>query len=130
MVKKSQTSIEFVIMLGFVLLFFSVFLLIVQGNTRSNLEQKNNLIARGIVEDVQDEVNLALDASDGYYREFEVPDKIGSVDFDINIIDEMVYLNTTDGSIAMALPIVNVTGNVQNGTNVIQKVDGEILLNQ
>ncbi len=128
--KKLQTSIEFVIMLGFVLLFFSVFLIIVQGNTRSNLEQKNNLIARGIAEEVQDEVNLALEASEGYSREFELPNKIGAIDYDVNIIDEMVYLNTSDNSIALALPIVNVTGNVQNGTNTIKKENGEILINE
>jgi hypothetical protein len=127
---KLQTSIEFVVMLGFVLLFFSVFLLIVQGNTESNLRQKNNLIAREIAGQVQDEINLALDAGEGYYREFRLPDKIGAVEYDINLVDEMVYLNTSDGRIALALPIVNVTGNVQNGTNTVRRNNGTIFMNQ
>ena len=128
--KKLQTSIEFVIMLGFVLLFFSVFLLVVRGNTESNLKARQNLLARGIAESVQDEINLALDAGEGYYRVFEIPEKIGNLEYEVNIIQKMVYLNTSDGSIALALPVVNVTGNLEIPVNYIRNNEGIIFLNQ
>jgi len=128
--KKIQASIEFVIMLGFVLLFFSVFLLIIQGNMNSKLIEKKNLMVKEVAFEVQDEINLALEARDGYRREFEIPDKISNQDYDITITEEMIYLNTTDGKNALALPIPNVTGNVQKGTNKVRKDNGQIFINQ
>ena len=128
--KKLQASIEFVIMLGFVLLFFSVFLLIIQGNMESKLSEKKSLIIKELALEVQDEINLALEARDGYKREFEIPDKIVNLDYDITLTEEMVYLNTTDGKNALALPIPKVTGNIQKGLNTVRKDNGEILINQ
>lgn len=128
--KKLQTSIEFVVMLGFILLFFSVFLLIIQNNMQSKLSEKRNLMFKEVALEVQDEINLALEARDGYKREFEIPDKIANQDYDITLIEEMVYINTTDGKNALALPIPGVTGNVQKGLNTVRKDNGEIFINQ
>jgi hypothetical protein len=130
MLRKSQSAIEFVIMIGFVLMFFSVFLLIIQENTANKLEEKNRLIVNELAAEIQDEVNLALEASDGYLREFSIPEKVANRDYDVSLAEGFVYLNTTDGKYALALPIPEVNGTIQNGTNMIRKENGAILLNQ
>jgi len=128
--KRLQTSLEFVIMLGFVLFFFSVFLFIIESNMQSKYEQRTGLQLKEIASDAQSEINLALEASDGYSREFEIPDRVGNSDYDIRIVDEMVYVNTTDSLHALSLPVPNVTGNLRKGNNTIRKEEGEIVLNQ
>jgi len=128
--KKLQTSLEFVIMLGFVLMFFSVFLLVIQSNMVDKFEQRTELQLKAIASDAQSEINLALEASDGYSRDFEIPEKVGNTDYDIQIVDEMVYVNTTDSLHALSLPVPNVTGDLQKGKNTIRKENGEIILNQ
>ncbi len=128
--KELQTSLEFVIMVGFVLLFFSVFLFIIQSNMSDKIQQRTGLELKVIASDAQSEINLALEASDGYSREFEIPEKVGNMDYDINVVEEMVYVNTTDSRNALALPVPNVTGNLQKGKNTIRKEEGEIILNQ
>src|SRR4030042_444948 len=115
--KGLQTSLEFVIMLGFVLFFFFIFLFVVQSNMYDKAEQRTGLQLKAIASDAQSEINLALEAGDGYSREFEIPEKVGNRDYDIQIIDEMVYAHTTDSRHALALPVPNVTGNLQKGKN-------------
>jgi hypothetical protein len=128
--QKLQSSIEFVIIVGFVMVFFSVFLLIIQENVSTKLEQKQSRMVNELVTEVQDEINLALEASDGYSREFFVPEKIANREYGLAVVGGMVYLKTTDGKYAVALPIPQVNGTFQNGTNIIRKENGEIILNQ
>ncbi len=128
--KRLQTSLEFIIMIGFVLMFFSVFLLIIQENISRKLEQKQNREVNELASEIQYEINLALETSDGYYREFSIPEKVANRDYNIRVAEGLVYLNTTDGKYAVALPIPEVNGTLQNGTNTIRKQNGEILLNR
>ena len=93
------------------------------------LKQKQNLMLKETALAVQDEINLALDSSDGYYREFNVPEKIGNQDYDISLVDDMVYLKTKDEKLAMSMPIAKVTGQVVKGANIIKKENGEIKIN-
>ena len=127
-IKKSQTAIEFVILISFILFFFTVFFLAIQGNMSDKIREKQNLMVKDIALAVQDEINLALQSSDGYRREFKIPEKIGNQDYEINITEEMVYVRIDD-EYAMALPVTNITGDVRKGDNTIKKENGEIKLN-
>ena len=133
MIKKSkyaQTAIEFMILIGFVLFFFTVFFLAIGGNMSGKLREKKNLDIKDIALTVQDEINLALQSSDGYSRNFTLPEKIGNEDYDIDIVEDMVYVRTVDNKYAIALPVMNVTGNIRKNVNTIKKENGRILLNQ
>lgn len=128
MAKKSQTAIEFVILIGFLLFFFTVFFLTIRENMSEKIKERQNLLVRDIAIIVQDEINLALEASDGYYREFKIPQNINGKDYDIDIVESMVYVNLQDKH-AISLPVANVTGNIAKGSNIIKKENGEIKLN-
>jgi hypothetical protein len=128
--RKSQSSLEFVIMVGFLLVFFSVFLLIIQENMSAKIDQKQNRMVNELAIEVQDEINLALEASDGYSRDFSVPGKIANKDYNITLLEGSVYLYTTDGKHAVSLPIPQVKGDIKKGSNNIRKESGEILVNQ
>jgi hypothetical protein len=78
---------------------------------------------------VRNELTLASTAGDGYSRTFSVPDVLISQPYTISFNASTVYVRTTDGKHAVALPIVNVTGQVKKGANTIRNVNGTIILN-
>jgi len=127
--KKAQSAIEFVILIAFILFFFIIFLSIIYENTYEKNKDRKNLLIREIALGVQGEINLALESSDGYSRNFAVPEKADNEEYTINITEGMVYVKTYDGKHAIALPVANVTGNIQKGSNTIKKENNEIKLN-
>lgn len=127
--KKSQSAIEFLILVGFVLFFFTVFFLTIQENMSDKIKQRTNLAMKDIALAVQNEITLASKASEGYSREFKIPEKINSRDYKINITENLVSIKTLDNKYAMALPVATATGQITKGINIIKKENGEIKIN-
>lgn len=75
-----------------------------------------------------DEVLLAAVVSDGYSRNFTLPEKIGVVDYSVIILNESVIIVTSD-SFESSKVIFTTTGQPVKGVNTIRKHDGEISLN-
>jgi len=95
--KKAQTALEFFMIMGAILFFFLSFV----GLTYASIEQRNferkDIALGSMAKYVQDEINLAEQGGDGYYRNFTFPDTILSHKYKIEIIDgEYVYAYTTD----------------------------------
>jgi len=128
-IKKSQSAIEFMILIGFVFFAFVSIFVAIQVSTADKIKEGQDLRIKEIVIDVQDEINLAFQASNGYYREFKIPENINGREYEINIIEDLVYLRTDDGKSAIALAVQNVTGDVIKGENNIKKEDGIVKLN-
>jgi len=127
--KNAQSAIEFVVLVGFVLFFFFITYSIVQENTADKQKERQSLIVKDAALAVQDEINLALQSSEGYYRSFKIPENVGNQEYNITIVEEMVYIRTQDGKNAMAFPVQNVTGQLVKGDNTIKKENGKIKLN-
>jgi hypothetical protein len=127
--KKSQTAIEFVILVGFILFFFSIFFLFINERVSKKINEEQDMKVKDIAITVKDEINLALESTNGYNREFILPEKIGKKDYKINVTDGMVYVRTLDKTSAIALPIINITGEVRVGSNNITKKNNKIYLN-
>lgn len=127
--KKGQSAIEFFMLIGALMFFFLVFFIAINfkiGETRNeNINIAMNEIAKG----VQDEIALATEFSDEYFRYFDVPLKVEGINYDINITDGFVHVRTYNGLHALALPVQNVTGNVVKGQNFIRKTGGRVFLN-
>jgi len=130
MKSKSQSSIEFIILIGAILFFFSALLLVFNENigekSKANREKEFHEIA--LV--VQNELNLAAETSDGYQRTFYLPERILNVDYTINLTENSIYIRTIDGKYAASFPAPNVTGQIIKGPNIIIKSKGVIYLNQ
>jgi len=127
--KRSQTAIEFLVVVGFMFFIFTIFLASVQISTSDKIKEEQTLKIKGVVTDVQSEINLAFESREGYYREFTIPKNINGLNYNIQIIENLVYLNTTDGKNAIALPVQEVTGDINIPNNFIKKENGIIKLN-
>ena len=129
MKNSAQTAIEFIVTVGLALSVFTIFFLAIQENNSDKMQDNKNLLVKLTAQTVQEEINLASGSSDGYSRNFELPEKISNWDYDVVITGNLVYVRTWDGKSAIALPIINVSGNVLKGENTIQKQNGQVYLN-
>jgi hypothetical protein len=128
--KKAQSAIEFLIIVGAMLFFFVSVLGVFQQNLEIKSKEKRNLEIQETALTIQNEIAVASKSIDGYERELRVPTTIANLEYDISINGNLIYLNTTNGRHAMALPIQNVTGQIQKGTNIIRKEDGLVYITQ
>lgn len=127
--KNAQTSFEFIVLVSFIIFFFTIFFLAIQGNTSDRINLRKNQIVKELAISVQNEINLAFDATEGYSREFDNPTEILNQDYEIGIQDNLLYVRTEDSRYAIALPVPQTTGQPQTGTNTIRKQGGIIYLN-
>lgn len=128
--KKAQVAIEFIIIMGAIFFFMAIFFLAVQENLSEENQEKERLLVKEVALIVQDEINLALESINGYKRTFKIPERIRHLKYDINIIAGVVFIRTEGGEHALALPVANVTGDLNITDNIIEKINGAIYLNQ
>ena len=126
---RAQSSIEFFILIVAAVFFFLSFSLLIQNNIANKNVESINVKVKDTALAVQDEINLAIGASDGYKRDFLVPDKILNKDYSISIVAGLVYVKTDDDKFAISLPVGEVIGNIIKGSNFILKDKGQIYLN-
>jgi uncharacterized protein (UPF0333 family) len=127
--EKGQGALEFLILIGIVIFFLTIFFVAINQNMGDNQKEKRNLAIEDIAISVQDEINLASKSSDGYSREFKVPYNIEGKDYNITIVDDLVYVKTLDDKEALSLPIMEISGQIIKGNNLIKKENGSVYLN-
>jgi hypothetical protein len=128
--KKAQAGVEFILIISTLFFFISLFFLTIQENLGEETKKRENLLLREIALIVQDEINLALESRDGYERNFEIPKKAGNLYYKINVSEGVIYIRTEGGKHALALPVANVSGEINITSNNIKKIDGKIYLNE
>ncbi|MDP2925048.1 MAG: hypothetical protein Q8N99_01620 [Nanoarchaeota archaeon] len=127
---RSQSSIEFIILIGFVMFGFLLFFLFINEMGGLKNKEHRNLELKNLAMSIKDEISLASKSSDGYFRQFYIPNNLQGKEISVNITGEMVYINTIDQKEGIAYPVQAVNGQPILGNNTIRKQGGEIYLNQ
>jgi len=127
--KKAQVAVEFVVIIGALFFLVSIFFLAIQESMSDKIEKRENILVKEIALIVQDEINLAMESGDGYTRNFDIPKKAGNLEYEIGIYSGVVYIKTKDNKYALALPVSDVTGDINVTSNTIEKINGAIYLN-
>ena len=76
---------------------------------------------------IKDEINLASASSDGYFREFKIPDNILGKDYEVTINNNYVYASTNKGG--FSYKVLEAEGQIKKGSNNITKQNGKVYLN-
>ncbi len=125
--KGGQGATEFAIIFGFVLFFFVVFFAAIQENqNRKNIE-KDRIYLQNVAINVQKEISIASGSSDGYIREFTIPQTILGSDYFIN--NSQGYLQVELNNYWLVYDVQEVNGSVKKGTNIIKKENGTVFIN-
>jgi len=125
---KGQATIELLIYFAAGLTLMVMISAAIVVNTTNRVDQREQELTRSVVDDVFNEVLLASIVSDGYERDFELPDKIGSKEYNMVILNESVILVSTDIYESSKI-IFTTTGQPIQGMNTIRKENGEISIN-
>ena len=126
---RAQSSVEFMIITGFVLFFFVAFLASIALSSSDKLYERQMLTIQQVARTVQEETAFAHATVDGYHRTFELPLQIVNLEYELEVVDERLYIHTLDGSQALSVLIKNVTGTFVPGTNVLRRSDGVVYVN-
>ena len=126
---KSQSAVEFFILIGVLFFIFLIFLYLFQSDLAGKSDKRKDEMIRETALSIQNELSLASESSDGYSRTFEIPLTILGSNYEANITSGFVYVRTSDGSHAISLPVQNITGDLNITTNKIRKVNGAVYLN-
>jgi hypothetical protein len=125
--KRGQGAIEFVVILGVVLFFFVAFFSVIKLNLEKRNLEKERTIAQNIALDIQYEINTAKKSSEGYYREFKVPENILGKDYEVNLSGNRIYVAMEN--VGISYKVSEASGSVKKGSNIIQNQNGTVYLN-
>jgi hypothetical protein len=131
---------EFVILTGFMLLAFLVFYIVIQSKLVEANTNNVDSAAKQVELLVVNELKMAESVTDGYYREFELPSKIGGINYAISIMpgvsntpeivvkyngrERVYFVSQVNGSAGY----VDGTSRVGIGKNNITKNNGLIII--
>ena len=122
---KAQSGMEFMIISATVLLFFTLIFLSIQRNVSEKQKEQEIIVVENLALSVQEEISIALSASEGYSREFIVPEKIFGKDYEIQIVDNStIYVKSP-----ITLSTGKINGDILKGINIIKKENGKVYLN-
>lgn len=124
---KSQTSIEFLTLTGLILFMLVLFLAVISYKVEDINLQKEIIYGEDIIIKIQKEINLASRSLDGYSRNFRLPQKLGSLDYNITIFGNELIVLTKNQAFERRIPAI--IGNITKGINKINKTNEIIYLN-
>ncbi len=145
--KQSQVSMEFILLMTFMLLFFVIFLAMVQHKMQEITYEKESELLQEVGNYIKNEISLAYTAYDGYYREFELPPYIAEKSYSIRIksnkiddsnnrLDLELRFENRPNIAVVRLPPLEILSEkirqdtfiIQPGKNIIQKRNGIVTL--
>jgi len=125
--KKSQISMEFVFLVGIAFIAILVFTVVGYDKLKEISDEKEFVLVKDLAFKVQNEINLAANVDDGYRRDFEIPQKLDYIDYDVTINNNVLVVESKNHEYVLLIPTVR--GNITKGGNVICKDDGVIEIN-
>ena len=126
--KKAQASLELVLLISFLLLIFIGIFFVTKQKTEETREELIDKSAEDLQKSIQEEIDLARTVADGYQRTFVVPDTLDQEDFEISLVEDAELVVRVGGEDHVVFVADDVVGNVQKGTNLIQKINGVVYL--
>ena len=103
--KKSQVATEFMIVFGAALFFFTVLFVTIQYKNEDKINQRIDLAVKGIALNIQNEFQLAAESSEGYSRDFKIPNRADILKYKATVTDGLITVVTNEGNHAASLPI-------------------------
>jgi len=130
MKKLSQSSMEFLILIGFAFLAVILIVALSANEVKKFRDQKEFFLIKDLALKLQKEVSIAASVEDGYVRSFTLPEKLENiVDYFIIIKNNPLTINSSKTVFSAAIP--NTAGkNFTKGINTVEKINGQIYVNR
>ncbi|MBI4739559.1 hypothetical protein HY772_08545 [Candidatus Woesearchaeota archaeon] len=121
-------STEFIIFFGFMFLIFVIFLIGVADRYKTLAADKERILLSDQAQKIRKEILVASTVEDGYSRSFEIPASLDGVSFTIQVVNDVLVLESSKEESSLKMPPIN--GTLQKGaTNTIEKKNGLLCIN-
>jgi len=124
--KKSQSSIEFTLIVGVMIFVLIGMFSVIQGRSASIMRTRQNQMMEEIGNILRIEVRLAEDANGYYSREFILPSVVNNYNYSISLNLPAEFSIKLEGSEYVVFLNSNVTGSICKGKNLIKSENGNI----
>ena len=84
--KKSQSTVEFVLLATFMLFVFLAFFIMVQEKMGIRNQEQTDEYSQQVMNVVVNEIKLAESVSDNYYKEFVLPNNINGFEYSVSVV--------------------------------------------
>ncbi|MFH1209520.1 MAG: hypothetical protein V1663_01910 [archaeon] len=125
--KRSQASIELIIFVGISLIILLFYFTFIFNQTQKYNLEKEKMLGQDVINKVKTEIELADTVSNGYHRDFVIPETLEGINYNITISDRELTLSTENFQLIKIIP--EVIGNIQKNINTLKKEDNVIYLN-
>jgi len=124
---KSQISVEFMFLIGF-LTIISIAVIAVAGYQLENYNKRiETYRIKDLGESLKKEIETAAIVQDGYIRLLDVPETIEyNINYTLTSSATSIYIQGEHYSYSAIIPPI--IGSIQKGTNTIKKINGEIII--
>lgn len=123
---KGQIATEFLVLVGIVLLIFIAFYFWDLSFRQRFTSLRSDEEVRKLCEKVAFEINMAVEAGNGYKRKFYVEETLfGVSEFDISVDGYSVFIDW-DGKSMSCTVVTNITAPVEKGWNLIENINGTV----
>jgi len=129
MPSKSQFSIEFAVLMAFMFLVFVGFIAVITSKVSEAEKNKRLQIAEDLAARVKNEIDLAVTASDGYTRNFQLPVSVKGNKYSISIIDNRELVVEYIDKEHLSFLQENICGDVLVPTNEIDREKSIVCIN-
>jgi hypothetical protein len=110
--KKAQLSIEFLILLSFILIFFLIVLAVVNQRSAITNQEITNLYAKSVADQLSQEINSIYLGGDGLSKSVNLPEQLqDNTDYYVNILPDSkqvrIFWTREDNEQFYSAPLVN-----------------------
>lgn len=126
--KSGQISIEFIVMISFVLLMLVIFMWVISDYRSDKMNEETYQIAQELIHSIQNEVIMAESVHTGYQRTFKIPDEINGINYKINNTPTSINIEIKEYYLSTNIPLIS--GTIIKGENTIRKKTDNITMNQ
>ena len=124
---KAQVAMEFLALVGVMLLIFMTFLLVITDQGIRIAATKEELVVEDIANSIQKEILTAASVQDGYRRNFTIPYQVQGINYTLQQGNQSFIVTSKRKSAARKIPPV--VGMIFIGSNMVSKHNGTIYLN-
>lgn len=126
---KAQSSFEFLVLTGFLMLIFAVFATTFTSQHIRTMNREVNLFADRVADRAAFNLDLAWLQEEGFSRSFTLPGTIAGTDYTLNVTNQTVLL-TYEETTVLSDTVAQVSGDVEPGENTVENNGTHLVVTQ
>ena len=125
--KKAQSTIQFMFLVGFMLLLLLGFVSYESEKMSNMQEEKEYVLLKDLGYKISSEFNIAATSHQGYTRKFVIPNELDGVDYNLSQQNNIILLDSKKAEYHITVQAFS--GNLKKGNNTIKNINDNIIIN-